>query len=144
MVSVNPLATKEINRLSISPQIPGGRHERMSARLMASVAAMALAFVMPAQAAAPTNPLDALAAEEIDRTVAILTAAHQADAETRYPTITLLEAPKSEVLRWSPGQPFERRARADYLRGDRLFEADVNLTSGKIETVSEVKDRQSS
>jgi len=118
----------------------------MIARFMASAAALTLALAAcPAAAAADalTHPLDALTATEIDRAVAILSAAKQVDAETRYPTITLLENPKAEVLRWSPGQPFERRARAVYLRGDRLFEADVNLTGGKIDSVTEVKDRQS-
>ena len=91
----------------------------------------------------PTHPLDALTATEIDRAVAILTAEKKVDSETRYPTITLLENPKAEVLQWSPGKPFERRARADYLSGDRLFEANVNLTSGKVDSVTEIKDRQS-
>ena len=115
----------------------------MIASWMASAAALTFALAGPAAGESPKHPLDALTATEIDRTVAILTAAKQVDAETRYPTITLLENPKAEVLKWSPGQPFERRARADYLRGDRLFEADVNLTSGKIDSVTEVKDRQS-
>lgn len=115
----------------------------MIARLMASATALTLAFAVPLRAA-PTNPLDALTADEINRTVEILTAAKQANVDTRFPTITLLENPKDEVLRWSPGQPFERRARADYLNGNRLFEAAVNLTTGKVDSVTEVKDRQSS
>jgi len=118
----------------------------MIARMMASAAALALALAGPAATAsvdAPTHPLDALTGREIDRAVAILTAAKQVDSETRYPTITLLENPKAEVLKWVPGQTFERRARVDYLRGDRLFEADVDLTGGKIDKVTEVKDRQS-
>ena len=118
----------------------------MIARFMASAAVVALALTAcPAKAAtdAPTHPLDALTASEIDRAVVILTTAKQVDSETRYPTITLLENPKAEVLKWSPGEPFERRARADFLRGDRLFEADVNLTTGRIDSVHEVRDRQS-
>ena len=115
----------------------------MIARLMASTTALAFAIAVPALAA-PTNPLDALTADEINRTVEILNAAKQVNADTRFPTITLLENPKAEVLRWSPGQPFERRARADYLNGNRLFEAAVNLTTGKVDSVTEVKDRQSS
>jgi primary-amine oxidase len=110
---------------------------------MASATALAFAIAVPALAA-PTNPLDALTADEINRTVEILNAAKQVNADTRFPTITLLENPKAEVLRWSPGQPFERRARADYLNGNRLFEAAVNLTTGKVDSVTEVKDRQSS
>jgi primary-amine oxidase len=118
----------------------------MMTRFMASVAALTLALAAcPVDAASdtPTHPLDALTATEIDRAVAILTADKRVDSGTRYPTITLLENPKAEVLRWSPGKPFERRARADYLSGDRLLEADVNLTSGKVDSVTEVKDRQS-
>lgn len=115
----------------------------MIARLMASAAALTLALAGAAWAEAPAHPLDALTAAEIDRTVAILTLARQVDAGTRYPTISLLENPKAEVLKWSPGQPFERRARVDYLHGDHLFEADVNLSTGKIDSVTEVKDRQS-
>ena len=115
----------------------------MIARLMASTTALAFAIAVPALAA-PTNPLDALTADEINRTVEILNVAKQVNADTRFPTITLLENPKAEVLRWSPGQPFERRARADYLNGNRLFEAAVNLTTGKVDSVTEVKDRQSS
>jgi primary-amine oxidase len=118
----------------------------MIARFMASVAVLTLALAAcPVDAASdiPTHPLDALTATEIDRAVAILTAEKKVDSETRYPTITLLENPKAEVLQWSPGKPFERRARADYLSGDRLFEANVNLTRGKVDSVTEVKDRQS-
>lgn len=112
-------------------------------RWMASAGGLTLALAAPLPAQSPEHPLDALTGSEIDRTVSILTAANQVGAETRYPTITLLENPKAEVLKWLPGQPFVRRARADYLRGDRLFEADVNLTSGKIDSVTEVKGRQS-
>jgi primary-amine oxidase len=110
------------------------------------VSALALTMVLAAPLSAaeiPTNPLDALTATEIDRTVAILTAAKKVDAATRYPTITLLENSKADVLRWTPGQPFERRARATFLNGDRLFEASVNLTTGRIDSIDEVKDRQS-
>jgi primary-amine oxidase len=115
----------------------------MIARLMASAAFLTLAVAAPAAGENPKHPLDALTGSEIDRTVAILTSANKVDVDTRYPTITLLENSKAEVLKWTPGQPFERRARAAYLRGGRLFEADVNLTRGKIESLKEIKDRQS-
>ena len=111
--------------------------------LMLSAAALAL-FGAPARAAdAPSHPLDALTAGEIDRTIAILTAARRVDAETRYPTITLVENSKQSVLAWKPGQSFERLARATYLRGATLHEAVVNLTSGRIVSDEEIKDRQS-
>jgi primary-amine oxidase len=116
----------------------------MIAKLMSSAVALTLMLAAPAAAAdAPTHPLDALTSAEIDRTVAILKAARRVDDETRYPTITLRENPKAEVLAWRTGQPFQRRAHATFLRGDRLYEADVNLTSGTIEAINEVRDRQS-
>ncbi len=109
--------------------------------------ALALALVGTSVAAqapsGPNDPLDALTATEIDRTVAILAAGKYATKDSRYPSITLLESPKATMLAWRPGQPFERRARATFLNGDQLFEARVNLTSGSIENVREVKDRQS-
>ena len=67
---------------------------------------LALAATATSAADAPTHPLDALTAPEIDRAVAILAAAKQVDADTRYPTITLRENAKAEVLGWAPGQPF--------------------------------------
>ena len=57
----------------------------MIARLMASATALAFAIAVPALAA-PTNPLDALTADEINRTVEILNAAKQVNADTRFPT----------------------------------------------------------
>jgi primary-amine oxidase len=115
----------------------------MSRTLMLGAATMALLGAAPVAAEAPTHPLDALTAAEIDRTVAILKSSGQVDKDSRFPGITLLENPKAEVLAWRPGQPFQRRSHATYLRGDRLYEADVNLTTGKVEAMNEVRDRQS-
>src|ERR1041385_5836384 len=102
----------------------------MIARFMASATALALALLASPAAGAvdgPTNPLDALTAAEIDHTVAILTTAKLVDAQTRYPTITLLENPKAEVLKWRPRQPFERRARADYRSEEHTSELQSRL-----------------
>jgi primary-amine oxidase len=108
------------------------------------IAVALTATALSAQAStAPTDPLDALTPAEIDRTVALLNAGKYATPDSRYPIITLLESPKATVLAWKPGQPFDRRARATFLNGDRLFEAHVNLTSGTVEGVQEIKDRQS-
>jgi len=111
---------------------------------MTSVVAITLAAAAPAAAAdGPTHPLDALTGAEISRTVEILTAAKRVDSHTRYPTITLVENSKPSVLAWTPGQPFERLARATYLRDGVIHEAVVNLTSARIISDQEVKDRQS-
>lgn len=116
----------------------------MSRWLLSSGIGLALTAAVPAHAAdAPTHPLDALTAAEINRAVAVLTAAKKVDAETRYPTITLAENSKESVLAWKPGQPFQRLARATYLRGSALHEAIVNLTSGQIVSDTEIKNRQS-
>src|SRR5688500_15589312 len=102
----------------------------MTRRLISSAVALTLMLAAPAAAAdAPTHPLDALTSAEIDRTVAILKDARRVDDETRFPTITLRESPKAEVLAWRPGQNFQRRAHATFLRGDRLYEAEINLTT---------------
>ena len=116
----------------------------MSRWWMSSALALALAAAGPAVAQdQPTNPLDALTAAEINRTVGILTAAKKVDSNTRYPTITLQENSKESILAWKPGQPFERLARATYLRDSAIHEAVVDLTSGRVVSDEQVKDRQS-
>jgi primary-amine oxidase len=112
----------------------------LSSGLALALSATSAAAQTPADA---RDPLDALTAAEIDRTVALLNLGKYATAESRYPSISLLESPKAVVLAWKPGQPFERRARATFLNGDRLFEASVNLTRGKVEGVRQIQDRQS-
>jgi primary-amine oxidase len=118
----------------------------MIGRLMSSFMAMAIAIAVAAPVAAaesPSHPLDALTPAEIDRAVAILRAARRVDSSTLYPSITLIENSKASVLAWTRGQGFERHARATYLHRGRLFEAKVNLTSGRVVAIAPVKDRQS-
>jgi len=54
--------------------------------------------------------MDALTPTEIATTVKLLTAAGDVDDKTRYPAITLLEAPKDIIRNWRPDQPFTRAA----------------------------------
>ena len=116
----------------------------MVTRWICSALALTIAASGPARAQeAPGDPLDALTAGEIDRTVEILTTAKKVDSATRYPTITLQENPKESILAWKPGQPFERLARATYLRDSAIHEAVVDLTSGRVVSDEEVKDHQS-
>ena len=109
----------------------------LAAGMMISAAPSAMA------APAPSHPLDALTAAEIERTVALLRAAGRVSDTTRFPTITLLESPKAAILDWQPGQPFQRWALATYRDDGKLFEARVNLATGAVAEVTEVKDRQS-
>jgi primary-amine oxidase len=83
------------------------------------------------------HPLDALTAEEIAKTVELLTAEGRVDEGTRYANITLLEPPKAQVLAWSPGQPFQRTAFAVVRKDGSTFEAIVDLTDGKVVSVAE-------
>src|SRR4051812_20010298 len=97
---------------------PRGTGSALRLAIMAMVLTLGLA--PPVRAAqGPTHPLDALTASEIDRAVAILRDAKRVTDATRFPTITLLENPKSAVLAWRPGQKFDRRARVTFLEGGR-------------------------
>ena len=122
-----------------------GRVGGLGSAMRGAALAAALAFgsAPPALAAdAPAHPLDALTAGEIERAVAILRGAGKVSERTRYPIITLLENAKASVLAWRPGQPFERRARVTFVEGNRLFEAKVDLSAGRLEQLTEIRDRQ--
>jgi primary-amine oxidase len=111
---------------------------------MPRAVALAIVAAGPALAQqAPTNPMDALTGDEINRAVQVLTAAGKVDSNTRYPTITLQENSKESVLAWSPGKPFARLARVSYLRGPAIHEAVVDLARNAVVSDQEVKDRQS-
>jgi primary-amine oxidase len=111
---------------------------------MPRAVALAIVAAGPALAQqAPTNPMDALTGDEINRAVQVLTAAGKVDSNTRYPTITLQENSKESVLAWSPGHSFARLARVSYLRGPAIHEAVVDLARNAVVSDQEVKDRQS-
>lgn len=56
------------------------------------------------------HPLEPLTAEEITAAVRILRAEKDLNEFYRFASINLLEPPKELVLRWSPGDSFEREA----------------------------------
>ena len=79
-------------------------------------------------------PLDPLTGDEIVAAVAILRGAGKASAGTRFTFIALHEPPKSEVLRFTPGQSFRREAEImayDY-DGDRTVEGVVDLAGRRV------------
>ncbi len=90
----------------------------------------------------PNHPMDALTAEEIGAGVAILKQAGLAGNSTRYPNFTLLEPDKTEVLAWTPGQPFTRRAHIVMRDGRTTTEAVVDLRQGKIIRSGTLPDAQ--
>lgn len=85
-------------------------------------------------AAADRGPLDPLTADEIDTTFAVIEANPKFPAGAYFPTVTLKEPPKSELLAWSPGAPFRREAFANVFDrpANRLFEVVVDLKAKKV------------
>ncbi len=87
--------------------------------------------------AAMAHPLDGLDGEEFRKITAILKAAGEADDETLYPEIALLEPAKADVLAWKEGDSLDRRATV-YMTddGSGFREAIVNLTQEEVETIA--------
>ena len=97
-------------------------------RFAAALAAFALA-----PAVAISHPLDGLTGAEMLRVTEILRAAGEANDQTRYPLIELLEPPKAEVLAWSDGDPEPRRALVHLLNQAGFRAAVVDITGGTVE-----------
>ena len=78
---------------------------------------------------APTNPLDPLTADEVATTFQVIAASPNFPPGALFPIVKLKEPPKSEVLAWSPGQPFRREAFANVYNNakNQLFEVVVDL-----------------
>ncbi len=88
--------------------------------------------VAKAQVVAPTHPLDALTPDEIATGVTILRDANLATDSTRYPTVTLSEPPKADVMAWKAGQPFARRAYVVMRDARATSEALIDLSARKV------------
>ncbi|MGF7161466.1 primary-amine oxidase [Rhodoligotrophos appendicifer] len=97
-----------------------------------------------AQETAAPHPLDGLSFAEIERTVAIVKGAGLADGQTMFPTMTLLEPPKGEVLAWTPGQAFSRRALVVTRKSAETTRIVVDLRAGTIVSREVVADAQPS
>ena len=95
-------------------------------------------------AAGPRHPLDPLTADEIRAAATLLTAAPQFPAGAQFAVIVLKEPPKSEVLNYTAGASFGRQAFAVILdgRGNRTFEAIVDLIAQRLTSWREVKNVQ--
>lgn len=76
--------------------------------------------------------MDALTVSEIARAVALVRDAGHGDEASRFPTVTLDELPKEEVLAWSQGEPFERRAFVVMRHRGKTFELRANLTKDSV------------
>src|SRR3954469_22664705 len=105
-----------------------------------AVVSCSLSFVSPAAVAGATKgPLDPLTAEEITTTFKVIERSKDIPATAFFPIVSLQEPPKSEVVRWSPGDPFRREAFAQvYDRAsNRLFEAVVDLRQERLRSFVE-------
>lgn len=84
------------------------------------------------------HPLDPLTTEEYLQTLQILQADGRINEDSRFPTISLREMPKADVLAWQPGDPISRQAFVVVKQGEQTFEAVVDLTRGAVSSWNEV------
>jgi primary-amine oxidase len=89
------------------------------------------------------HPLDPLSAAEIRTVVAVLQRAGYSDSATRYALIDLDEPAKKDVLAWTPGQPFARRAFVIARRDRTVNEAIVNLDARRMEHFQSIPNAES-
>jgi primary-amine oxidase len=99
----------------------------------ATAAAAGSEGALPAR---PAHPLDPLTPDEIRAAIA----AARTDARlsaAAFPSITLDEPPKTDVLAWQPGRPFARQARLQSMAGEGVFEVLVDLSGPRVVSVAE-------
>jgi primary-amine oxidase len=99
---------------------------------------LAQAPTVSAQGFQATHPMDALTPDEVKQAVRLLTKAGHVDKKTLYPTMTLYEAPKSEILAWQPGKAFSRKAFVVTHQNSKTHEAVIDLTANKIISHKEI------
>ena len=95
--------------------------------------ATALAAFALAPTLAVSHPLDGLTGAEMERVTEILREAGEANDQTRYPLIELIEPPKADVLAWSDGDLEPRRALVHLLNETGFRTAVVDITGGAVE-----------
>ncbi|HEX7239283.1 MAG TPA: hypothetical protein VF263_03375, partial [Longimicrobiaceae bacterium] len=95
-------------------------------------------------AAQARHPLDPLTAEEIAAAAGVLKASPGFPRDALFSTIVLAEPEKAEVLGHRPGAPVGRRAFSVVLdrRGNRTFEATVDLGAGRVLSWNRVEGAQ--
>lgn len=99
---------------------------------LAVCAALVLSIIATRHALA-AHPLDPLLRDEITAAVAILRAAGDTDAATRYALIDLAEPDKSTVLAWRPGEPVPRRAQVIARLRRTVYQGIVDLGTRQVE-----------
>ncbi len=92
--------------------------------------------MITAPANAQTHALDALTADEI-RVATETAKADSRVAGALFPSITLNEPSKAEVLAWQPGQPLARQARVLAMTANGVFEILVDVGARRLISVTE-------
>lgn len=100
---------------------------------MSRVAALLLSVALPFAALADPHPLDPLSGDEIAAAVAALVESGRTDRTTRVSTVALAEPDKDAVLRWRAGDPVGRRAFAVLRVEGETVEAEIDLSSGRLD-----------
>ncbi len=124
---------------------PPAAVRRFPSRPLAYMAVvLALVLAGGPLAAQARHPLDPLSAEEITAAAGVLKAAPGFPRGALFSTIVLQEPDKDGVLGHQPGAPVGRRAFSVVLdrRGNRTFEAAVDLDAKRLLSWSEVKGVQ--
>jgi primary-amine oxidase len=113
-------------------------------RCKALLFALLFLSVVRCFALAPTvhHPLDALTPEEYSKIYNILQTAGKLEEKTIFTSVLLQEPVKSEVLAWTPGSAFKRKADVVLLTEGKSFAAVVDVTGGTIESFTQLKKDQ--
>jgi primary-amine oxidase len=93
---------------------------------------------------ADPHPLDPLTSDEITKAIEILKASPDFPRDGRFSSVALKEPSKDEVLAFKPGSPIRRQVFAVVLdrKGNRTFEAEVDLSAGRTASFTEIKNAQ--
>ncbi len=88
------------------------------------------------------HPLDALSVDEYWKTYNLLQSAGKLAEKTIFASVLLREPPKAQVLGWKMGKPMPRKVDAVLLTEGKSYEAVIDVTAGKIDSYTELKNFQ--
>jgi len=100
---------------------------------------VAKVFALPPKV---NHPLDALTVDEYWKTYNLLQSAGKLSEKTIFASVLLREPPKAQVLAWKPGKPMPRKVDAVLLTEGKSYEAVIDVTAGKIDSYTELKNFQ--
>src|SRR5918993_2165662 len=114
--------------------------------LLLICALLLIPFTLTAQTSTveAVHPLDPLTSDEIKAAAAVITSLPQFPEGSLFSTIVLREPSKTEVLTHKSGSTLSRQAFAVILdrKGNRTFEAVVDLTQGRLLSWEHIKGVQ--